>query len=58
VRQMSGASSGPLWVVLGFRDGTERAATIRETNRILYLTDDDGHNRTLDLASLAQLDFN
>jgi hypothetical protein len=58
VDQISGASSGPLQVVLGFRDGTTRSATIRETNRILYLTDNHGHHRTVDLASLSQIDFN
>ena len=58
VRQISGAASGPLHVVLGFRDGTEHAASIRETNRILYLTDSHGHNRTVDMASLTQIDFN
>jgi hypothetical protein len=57
VRQISGATSGPLHVVLGFRDGTARAATIRETNRILYLTDTRGRGRTLDLAALTQVDF-
>lgn len=58
VREISGASSGSLDVVLSFRDGTQRAASIRETNRILYLTDSRGHDRILDLASLTQLDFN
>jgi hypothetical protein len=58
VRQIAGHASGPLTVVLGFKDGTERAASIRETNRILYLTDSDGHNRTVDLARLTQIDFN
>jgi hypothetical protein len=57
VRQISGAASGPLHVVLAFKDGSERAASIRETNRILYLNDSRHRNRTLDLASLTQLDF-
>ena len=57
VRQIAGTASGPLHVVLGFKDGTERAASISATNRLLYLTDSGGHNRTVDLGSLAQLDF-
>ena len=57
VRQISGAASGPLQVVLGFKDGTERAASIRETNRVLYLTDSHGHSRTVDLARLTQVEF-
>jgi hypothetical protein len=58
VRQISGEASGPLHVVLAFKDGTERAGSIRETNRVLYLTDQSGHQRTVDLASLKQIDFN
>ena len=57
VRQIAGEASGALHVVLGFKDGTERAASIRETNRILYLTDSRGRSRTVDLGNLAQLDF-
>jgi hypothetical protein len=57
VRPISGATSGPLQVVLVFKDGSERAASIMETNRVLYLTDSRGHKRTLDLGRLAQIDF-
>jgi hypothetical protein len=57
VRQISGEASGPLRVVLGFKDGTERVASIRETNRVLYLTDPSGYRHTVDLASLRQIDF-
>jgi hypothetical protein len=57
VRQISGAASGPVQVVLGFKDGTERATSIRETNRVLYLTDEHGHARTVDLARLTRLEF-
>ena len=57
VRPISGAASGPLQVVLGFKDGTERAASIRETNRVLYLTDNHGHTRTVDLARLTRVEF-
>ena len=58
VRRISGAASGPLQVLLVFKDGSERAASIMETNRVLYLTDSRGHKRTLDLGRLARIDFN
>jgi hypothetical protein len=57
VRQISDGASGPLRVVLAFKDGTERASSIAETNRVLYLTDQSGHRRTVDLASLKRIDF-
>jgi hypothetical protein len=57
VRPISGATSGPLQVVLGFKDGTERTASIRESNRVLYLTGHDGHSRTVDLNRLTQVEF-
>jgi hypothetical protein len=58
IRQISGEQSGPLHVVLGFKNGGERSATVIETNRIVYVTDRDGRRRTVDLGSLAQVDFN
>jgi len=58
VRPMTRLASGPVRVVFAFKDGTAREATIIETNRVLYLTDRSGRHRTLDLASLNQIDFN
>jgi hypothetical protein len=58
IRQISGEQSGPLHVVLGFKNGGERTATVIETNRIVYVTGRDGRRRTVDLGSLAQVDFN
>jgi hypothetical protein len=58
IRQISGGRSGPMRVVLGFKNGTERPATIIETNRVLYVTDSRGRSRTVDLGSLTQIDFN
>ncbi len=58
VRDISRNRSGQVRAVFAFRDGTERAASITETNRVLYLKDEHGRDRTVDLASLAQVDFN
>jgi hypothetical protein len=58
IRHISGGRSGPLQVVLGFKNGGERSATVIETNRILYVTDSHGRSQTVDLGSLTQVDFN
>ena len=58
IRQISGQQNGPLQVVLGFKNGSERSATVIETNRILYVSDRNGRSRTVDLGSLTQVDFN
>jgi hypothetical protein len=58
IRQISGRRSGPMRVLLGFKNGTERPATIVETNRVLYVTDSHGRSRTVDLGSLTRIDFN
>jgi prevent-host-death family protein len=51
VRQILAEASGSVHVVLGIKDGTERAASIREANGVLYLTDRSGYQHTRDLAS-------
>lgn len=58
VRDISHNPSGRIHAVFTFRDGTERAALITETNRVLYLKDHQGRDRTLDLARLTRIDFN
>jgi len=58
VRPMTHHASGPVRAVLVFKDGTIREAAIIESNRVLYLADRSGRQRTLDLASLNQIDFN
>jgi hypothetical protein len=57
VREISHNPSGPVHAVFTFRDGTERAASITDTNRVLYVRDWQGRDRTVDLASLIQIDF-
>jgi hypothetical protein len=58
VREISRNSSGPVHALFTFRDGTTRSASIAELNRVFYLTDQHGRDSTVDLASLAQIDFN
>jgi hypothetical protein len=57
VRDISGSRSGPVHAMFVFKDGTERPASITETNRVLYLTDDRGRERRVDLTSLRRIDF-
>lgn len=57
IRHISGGQSGPLQVLLGFKNGGERSATVIETNRILYVTDRHGRDRMVDLGSLTRVDF-
>ena len=57
VREISGGRSGPVHAMFVLRDGTQRAASIVETNRVLYLTDDRGRDRRVDLATLSRIDF-
>jgi hypothetical protein len=58
VREISRNYSGPVHAVFTFRDGTTRSASIAELNRVVYLKDEHGRDWTVDLASLAQIDFN
>lgn len=57
VREIAGNSSGPVHALFTFRNGNERAASITETNRVLYLKDSRGRDWTVDLASRTQIDF-
>jgi hypothetical protein len=57
VRTISCNQRGPVEVIFTFRDGTERQSSIIEGNRFLYMKDTSGLIKKLDLARLAEIDF-
>ena len=50
-------STGPVKVILRFKDGVEREALITVGNRVLYLHHRIGFREKLDLGSVERIDF-
>lgn len=57
VREISHNAAGPVKAVFTFKDGLERQVSIIQWHRVLYVEGRFGRTETLDLASLARIDF-
>ena len=57
VREISSNATGPVKAVVTFKDGLERHVSIIQWHRVLYVEGRFERTETLDLASLARIDF-
>ena len=57
VRGITGQRDGAVTAYFTFKDGTERQASVIREHRILYIRERFGRIDTLDLASIARIDF-
>jgi len=57
IREISHEADGPVRVVFTFKNGTERQASIRPGNRVLYIDGRFGRTEKLDLGRVTKIDF-
>ena len=57
IREISHEADGPVRAVFTFKNGTEREASIRPLNRVLYIDGRLGRTEKLDLGWVTKIDF-
>jgi hypothetical protein len=57
IREISHNADGPVRAVFTFKNGTEREASIKPWNRVLYIDGRFGRTEKLDLGRVTKIDF-
>ena len=57
IREISHKADGPVRAVFTFKNGTQREASIRPLNRVLYIDGRFGRTEKLDLGRVTKIDF-